>query len=73
MNPIQAETEDVYCQQIDQNSREFQPGNPENWRHIPGKINPADHGTRGLKPSDITKLWPISEHTSRLLKICRRE
>ena len=31
--------------------------NPDNWRHIPGKMNPADHGTRGLNPSDIQKLW----------------
>ena len=31
--------------------------NPENWRHIPGKMNPPDHGTRGLTPSDIPKLW----------------
>ncbi|XP_075259919.1 uncharacterized protein LOC142351662 [Convolutriloba macropyga] len=31
--------------------------NQENWRHIPGKMNPADHGTRGLTPSDIPKLW----------------
>ena len=31
--------------------------NPDNWSHIPGKMNPADHGTRGLTPSDILKLW----------------
>ena len=31
--------------------------NQENWRHIPGKMNPADRGTRGLTPSDIPKLW----------------
>ena len=30
--------------------------NPVNWRHIRGKMNPADHGTRGLNPSDIPKL-----------------
>ena len=31
--------------------------NPDNWRHIPGKMNPADYDTRGLNPSDIPKLW----------------
>ncbi|XP_075248397.1 uncharacterized protein LOC142341355 [Convolutriloba macropyga] len=31
--------------------------NQENWRHIPGKMNPADHGTQGLTPSDIPKMW----------------
>ncbi|XP_075243751.1 uncharacterized protein LOC142338003 [Convolutriloba macropyga] len=31
--------------------------NPDNWRHILGKMNPADHGTRGLIPSDIPKPW----------------
>ena len=31
--------------------------NPDNWRHIPGKMNPADHGTRGLTPSEIPNLW----------------
>ena len=31
--------------------------NPENWRHITGKMNPVDHGTRSLNPSDIPKLW----------------
>ena len=35
MNPIQAETEDVYCQQIEQNSWEFQPGQLEThpWKY----------------------------------------
>ena len=31
--------------------------NPDSWRHIPGKMNPADEGTRGLNPLDIPKLW----------------
>ena len=31
--------------------------NRDKWRHIPGKMNPADHGTRGLTPSDIPNLW----------------
>ena len=31
--------------------------NPDNWRHFPGNMNHADHGTRGLNPSDIPKLW----------------
>ena len=31
--------------------------NPDNRRHIPGRINPADHGTRDLTPTDIPKLW----------------
>ena len=30
---------------------------PDNWRHIPAKMNPADHGTRDLNTSDIPKLW----------------
>ena len=25
----------------------------EEWKHIPGKFKPADHGTRGLKPSEL--------------------
>ena len=28
-----------------------------NWRHIPGKMTPADHGPRILTPSDIPTLW----------------
>ena len=27
------------------------------WKHIPGKFNPADHRTRGLKPSEIEEKW----------------
>ena len=30
---------------------------PENWRHVSGMTNPADHGIQGLTPSDIPKLW----------------
>jgi len=26
---------------------------PEQWRHVPGRMNPADKGTRGLKASDL--------------------
>ena len=29
----------------------------EEWKHIPGKINLADHGTRGLKPSELEEKW----------------
>ena len=28
-----------------------------NWHHIPTHLNPADHGTRGLKPIDIESKW----------------
>ena len=31
--------------------------NPDNWKHIPGQINTADHGTRVLTQSDIRKMW----------------
>ena len=31
--------------------------NKDDWRHVPGKMNPADHGTRGLAPCDLQKLW----------------
>ena len=27
---------------------------PEQWRHVPGRINPADKGTRGMKASELT-------------------
>ena len=29
--------------------------NPEQWRHIPGDINPADLLTRGLTATDLDK------------------
>ena len=54
MDPIQAETEDVYCPQIDQNSRGFQPGQ---LKTHPCKDESLDHGTQGLNPSDMPKLW----------------
>ena len=31
--------------------------NKDDWRHVPGKMNPADHVTRGLAPCDLQKLW----------------
>ena len=31
--------------------------NKDDRRHVPGKRNPADHGTRGLAPCDLQKLW----------------
>ena len=27
------------------------------WKHIPGKSNLADHGTRGLKSSELEEKW----------------
>ena len=30
--------------------------NKNDWRHVPGKLDPVDHGTRGLAPSDHQKL-----------------
>lgn len=52
-------------------SREFKPfvanrigelhrsTNPEQWRHVPGEVNPADLPTRGLSATDLAdnKLW----------------
>ena len=29
----------------------------EEWKHIPGKFNPVDHGTRGLKPLELEEEW----------------
>ena len=30
---------------------------PSDWRYVPSNLNPADHGTRGLKSTDITVKW----------------
>ena len=30
---------------------------PADWRCFPSNLNPADHGTRGLKSTDITEKW----------------
>ena len=29
--------------------------NKDDWRHVSGKMNPADHGTRGLAPCDLQR------------------
>ena len=29
----------------------------DEWNHVPTKFNPADHGTRGLEPSEIPPKW----------------
>ena len=29
----------------------------EQWNFLPGKINPADHGTRGLSLTDLKEKW----------------
>ena len=29
---------------------------PNQWRYVPTKVNPADHLTRGVKLSELTKL-----------------
>ena len=31
--------------------------NRDDWRHVPGKMNPAYHGTRGLFLCALHKLW----------------
>ena len=50
MNPIQAETEDVLDNRLNKIHE-----NPisDHWRHIFGKMNPAEDGTQSLAPSDI--------------------
>ena len=30
---------------------------PADWRYVPSNLNPVDHGTRCLKPTDITAKW----------------
>ena len=29
----------------------------QQWHHVPGASNPADHATRGIKTENIEKLW----------------
>ena len=29
----------------------------EQWKHIPGRLNPADSATRGIELKDVAKLW----------------
>ena len=31
--------------------------NKDDWRHVPRKLNPLYHGTRGLPPCDLQQLW----------------
>ena len=38
----------------------------DDWRHVPGKLNPADHGTRGYASCDFQLLWITA--TSLLIK-----
>ena len=47
---------------------------PQQWNYVPTELNPADHGTRGLKPSDIPSKWtkgpdfllqPVTQWSSR--------
>ena len=37
--------------------RNFPSSAPSDWRYVPSNLNPADHGTRGLKSTDITVKW----------------
>ena len=30
---------------------------PNQWNYVPTELNPVDHGTRGLKPLDISSKW----------------
>ena len=32
-----------------------QDSNPEQWRYVSGKLNPADHGTRGLTVEELVE------------------
>ena len=32
----------------------------DEWNHVPTNIYPADHGTRGLEPSEIPPRWLIA-------------
>ena len=32
--------------------------NPDQWRYVPTKLNPADHGTRGLTVSELAECEP---------------
>ena len=59
MDPVKAETQDVHCKQIDQNSRKFQPGqletHPWNYEYL----------------KTVASTTGFSERTSRLLEFSR--
>ena len=38
--------------------------NRDDWRQVPGKKNPADHGTRGLNPCNLQKMWITAPNLS---------
>ena len=54
---------------IRSSSRQFKPfvanrigeiqanSDPQNWRHVPGTMNPADYVSRGVSPQDILARW----------------